>query len=268
MRLIALQAIPGGMHIPAGAEFEEPNEEQAKLWMNSGMAKPKHPLPVPEQKLPKLNSRGWDGLFWDKGQVVIIASGESLTEEQCEAARQWQMRAPNRYAIAINTSFRRALWADVLYACDGQWWKTVDPKTGLSYYAEAVSCFGGELWTQDQVVAKEYNLRYIASRKGNGLSRHPAFIFQGNNSGYQAMNLAYLAGVEQITLLGFDCKGGHWHGDHPPPVNARLPHSTWIANFKALAADFRAAGIEVRNASPGSALRCFPQMKWEAAFEG
>ena len=60
-------------------------------------------------------------------------------------------------------------------------------------------------------------------------------------------------------LFGVDCKGKHWHGDHPSPLSNGLPHKMWKENFAVFAADLEKAGIEVINCSPTSVLNCFPK---------
>ena len=88
------------------------------------------------------------------------------------------------------------------------------------------------------------------------------FIHQGGNSGYQAINLAYLFGASAIVLLGFDCsqsKTGeaHWFGQHGPRLTQQQPFALWQANFPALAQDLANSGTRVINASRETALRCF-----------
>ena len=51
--------------------------------------------------------------------VVVIASGPSLTEDDCEAVRKSGLPA-----FVVNTTFRRCPWADVLVAHDSKWWQT------------------------------------------------------------------------------------------------------------------------------------------------
>lgn len=123
--------------------------------------------------------------------------------------------------------------------------------------------FAGERWTQSQEAALRWRLRWVRSEARDGLSRDPRLIHQGANSGYQAINLAYLLGASRILLLGFDMKPAgrrmHWFGDHPGKLRKALPFPQWIKNFDALAADLRQAGITVLNCTPGSALTCFPR---------
>lgn len=88
----------------------------------------------------------------------------------------------------------------------------------------------------------------------------------GGNSGYQAVNLAFLFGATRIVLLGFDMQRTdgkvHFFGIHPyhrteadGPTASLL--ADWANKFNDLAADLKAEGVEVINASRSTALRCF-----------
>lgn len=208
-----------------------------------------------------MSEERWTGLEWQGSTVVVLASGESLSAEQCEMVRVWRAAGDRRRVIAINTTFRRAPWADVLYACDAPWWKNVNLKTGLTYHAEAKATFHGELWTQDEnAVLLFEDLRRIKSEPKPGLGRVPGVIHQGQNGGYQAVNLAYQAGAELILLLGFDMKGGHWHGEHPKPLTNTKQHlfAAYLQHFERMARDFLSTDCRVVNCTPGSALQSFP----------
>jgi hypothetical protein len=95
-------------------------------------------------------------------------------------------------------------------------------------------------------------------------------IHQGGNSGYQAINLAYLWGAKAIVLLGFDCspsKDGkaHWFGQHGPQLTQRQPFDLWQAKFPQLAQDLVSEGVPVLNASRETVLRCFERVDLEFA---
>ena len=104
-----------------------------------------------------------------------------------------------------------------------------------------------------------------------GLSRDPEALSTGRNSGYQAMNLALLAGASRVILIGYDAKepaagqAAHWFGEHPrmTPVSA---FAMYRQSFKNGAAAIKAAGLRVINSSPGSAIECFERMELEQAL--
>jgi hypothetical protein len=155
----------------------------------------------------------------------------------------------------INTSFRRALWADVLYACDETWWR--------AYFPEVARTFQGEKWTVNERVRDAFHINWIFGVDQAGLSKDPTLISQGKNSGYQAMGLAYLFGATRLLLLGFDFqKSGnrsHWHGDHPPGLGNASFYPGWVNAMNALAIDLKREGIEVINCSRATAIQCFPR---------
>jgi hypothetical protein len=185
-----------------------------------------------------------------------------MTAEQCEEVRHWRETAfrdwqpgaskPMRRVIVINTTFRLAPWADVLYACDAPWWKV--------YRSEVLQVFQGQLWTQDERAHREYGIRLIESTAAPGLSRRQGLIHQGKEGGYQSINLAFVAGARRIVLLGFDMRGGHWHGNHPEGLSNAMPYmfELWLQHYTRLAADLRDEGVEVINCTPDSALKDFP----------
>lgn len=248
MLLRALKDLPTSVNaIVRGEVFNESSELQAKEWIATGYAET-----FDQKKIRPATLELPAKLAWAGAAVVVIASGPSLTVRQCEDVQLWRMTsAPEpRRVIVINTSFRMVSFADILYACDGMWWK--------AHYEEAARIFkNDQMWTQDEGAAKKFNIQLIKSASGRGLSRRPDLIHQGMNSTYQAINLAFLAGARRFILLGVDCHGGHWHGDHPKPLSNSLPHRQWKEKFAGLAADLTAEGVVTVNCSPGTALRAF-----------
>lgn len=190
------------------------------------------------------------GERWHGQTVVIFGSGNSLTDEQIEKARGLHCSY-----IAINDTYKRVHFADVLYACDYRWW--------AKHHNEIE--FKGELWTQDIKSRHEFSLNWVLGRNKNGLGSD--CVHFGGNSGYQAINLAYLWGAKRIILLGFDCKPingqAHWFGQHPEGLNKTQNFDFWINHFNQLAKDLERENIEVINCSMDSALECFKKVKIE-----
>lgn len=211
-------------------------------------------------------AEAWHGLQWPNATAVIMASGPSLTAEQAEIVRKWRVLSPegHRRVIAINTTYQRAPFADVLYACDLDWWDLYAQKVAAGEWKP----FEQQRWTQDIRAAQRHGCRYIESVNSPGLGRKPGLIHQGQNGAYQAINLAVQAGVRRIVLLGLDLHGSHWHGDHPLPLTNPKQYlfESWKRNFARLAEDLREDGVQVVNCSPRTELTAFPTDSLESAL--
>lgn len=103
----------------------------------------------------------------------------------------------------------------------------------------------------------------------DGLSKDPGGLATGANGGYQAVNIAVLAGASRIVLLGYDCKDAkdgraHWFGDHPEK-HVR-PHATWLTRWRTVAPIAKRLGVEIINCSPESAIDCFTRASIESVL--
>lgn len=100
----------------------------------------------------------------------------------------------------------------------------------------------------------------------------PGVVGSGGNSGFQALNLALQFGARRILLIGFDMHSGnglHWYGRNTGkgmrnPLDSSF--ARWCATFHTQGPIIKAMGVEVINASPDSAIRCFDTMSVEAAL--
>lgn len=142
-----------------------------------------------------------------------------------------------------------------MYACDYAWWKL---------HFDAVK-FKGERWTQDLKAYREFGVSWVLGSSKHGLGVD--CVHFGGNSGYQAINLAFLWGAKRIVLLGFDAKPvngkDHWFGQHPKGLKQQQPYSLWLDRFPHLARDLVAQGVEVINCSMDSAIDCFRKQEIE-----
>lgn len=156
--------------------------------------------------------------------------------------------------VAINNTVLLAPWADVLYAGDASWWRQ---------YASAVKSFRGRR-VGLAMTGQHPDVEKLIFRMGSGLGLKR--INHGNNSGFQAINFAYLEGARRIVLLGYDMQHHegrhHWHEDHPAGMgnfNPGMPELC-LPKFTPLAADLAERGVEVINATRRTALTCFKRM--------
>jgi hypothetical protein len=104
-----------------------------------------------------------------------------------------------------------------------------------------------------------YERRFLLNLEKRGL------VGWGGNGGFQSLNLAAQFGAKRIVLVGYDMRidlGVHWHGKHARGMNNPGPHHTrqWVAALDGVAPQLKAAGIEVLNASPVSALTAYPKV--------
>ena len=149
--------------------------------------------------------------------------------------------------IAINNTVQLAPWADVLYSCDPSWWMT---------YPELWEDFAGRRVGLDHPLMPD-GIERLKYANAPGLGKDQ--IHTGHNSGYQAINYAYLHGARTIVLLGYDMSGAgkHWHEPHPRSIGNFLCPDLCAKAFPQLAADLSSQGVRIINASRQSALLCF-----------
>lgn len=183
--------------------------------------------------------------------VAILASGPSMSAEV--AAR---MRHLPR--IAVNTTFRLAPDADVIYAGDARWWHA---------HPEALRCPG--IKASIEVAAGRADplpegVRILRNTGREGFDRDGGLRTYGN-SGAVAIQIAAHAGAARVLLLGFDMRGGHWHEPHPLVNPVPGDFERWRAGLARLGRSLP-RGVDVINCTPGSALQCFPTMSIEDAL--
>jgi hypothetical protein len=195
-------------------------------------------------------------LCCQEGGIAVVATGPSLTKAQCDAVTDAGLPV-----MAVSDAYRLLPQANYLYSCDPGWWDKHWP---------AVKLLPAEKYTQsDEAAAKYEPLRRISGDHRPGFSTKANLIHFGNNSGFQAMNLAYLMGYRRMLLLGFDMGPGlkgetHFFGDHPPGLNRASNHQSFITEFRKI--DCKKLGLTVVNASPRSYLDCFEKLPLEQAL--
>lgn len=196
---------------------------------------------------------------WTGKTCVVAATGPSLTPEATQLCRGLP-------TIAVSNAYKLMPWADVLYSCDPTWWR--EHQGCRLFPGEKWSSHGKERSTDDKTtVARLYQLRLVQGLFKDGFSYDPTAIHYGGNSGFQAVNLAILFGATRIVLIGFDMRivddKRHFFGDHPHPLRNAGPLGQWARRFKH-AAKTLPSTIQIVNATPGSAITCFPMVDLEA----
>lgn len=176
---------------------------------------------------------------------VVAAPGPSLEFFECHLP-----------LIAVGDAWKILPHADVLYACDPSWWERYD------------GSFKGELWSThhldgngegaqpgDKRAAQErWGVRCVRGVRRDTFSMDPSVIHYGDNSGFQAINLAILFGCTRIILAGFDMRG-----ENKVRRDGRDHYERFVKFFDTAAKHLE--GVEIINATPESALNCFPKME-------
>jgi sugar phosphate isomerase/epimerase len=168
--------------------------------------------------------------------------------------------------IAINSSYEAVPFADYLIHHDQQWWRAHKDRPALK-------AFGGKIINVAEIRIADDRRLFIKKRLPEfGLSANPAGVTMKRTTFTGAINLAALLGVTRIVLLGADGKMGAQGRSHH-----REPHywwsfksDRWAAHYKELAGivePLRNMGIEVLNASPGSAWNIWPIMTLKDAID-
>lgn len=157
--------------------------------------------------------------------------------------------------IAVNDAYLLAPWADVCYFADFRWWEWhMDRPDFKAFEGQKVTIENTGGMVRDASVFMLHNYGY------EGLSEKPNGVHTGSNGGYQAINIAVLAGCRKVLLSGYDMRfpGGrsHWHKGHPVKVGEDR-YLQYAKTYKTMLPALGRLGVEVVNCTPGSALKCF-----------
>jgi len=113
------------------------------------------------------------------------------------------------------------------------------------------------------MACREFGCRRVDTEARTGLGRRG--VATGGNSGYQAVNLAYLLGASRVVLIGFDMQGAgpgrnHFHPDHNAGGRHNLTNPTeslyrqWRRRFSEIHEALAEEGVALVNASRETAL--------------
>lgn len=167
---------------------------------------------------------------------LCIASGPSLTPEDCELAQRSDMPI-----VAVNSSWMAVPDCQHIYAADYLWWA----------HNHDVANIPAKRWTQSLRARDEFGINLFRPEENGPF-----------NSGQRAIQLAAYLGAERVILLGYDCtlaNGPHWHGRHPATMHNPVPREVgrWHTDFSSLVSLL--PDVEIINASRHTALTCFPR---------
>lgn len=193
---------------------------------------------------------------------IIVGTGPSLTPKAIELVKS--SRLPK---FGCNMTFQ-ALELDALYINNREFW---------NYYGDELDQYDCPKWTYHQDIAKQHNAHFVQGIWEPGLSSDPGYLHWGHGSGYELIGIAYLLGIREFVLIGYDLRfpagyngfknhaGGdrHYFGEYPK----ELQHWTkfkmgpegelggLLEMYRTI--DTEKLDIRIINCSPGTALDFF-----------
>jgi hypothetical protein len=188
--------------------------------------------------------------WWNDRPVAIVGTGPSL-----KSFDFGRLRGP-WHVLAVKQAYHDLPFADTCFGLDLPWMAHHAVELAdlalrmpliLAVPSDHAQCITGALYVRREV-------------KCEGLSDDLDWIEAGQNSGYGAVNLAYLKRAKRIVLFGYDYGGEHYceerYVTRPKDHNARYMPG-WAANFRWMVKQLAAAGVDVVNASPLSRIDAF-----------
>jgi hypothetical protein len=193
--------------------------------------------------------------IWSGETVYIIGGGPSL------AGFNWK-GLEGKKTIAINKALITYPNADVVYWTDSRVYR---------WYTQEINRFKGLKYTIKGNAGYAPDVKVLKRGVKFGLEEARDRLAHGNNSGYAAINLAYLLGAKRIILLGYDMKNdgikGHYHDGYPVPMTSdKIYRDQFLPGFEILAEKLKEKKVQVYNASPISNIKCFPKINYEKAL--
>ncbi len=210
-----------------------------------------------------------DGMWLNKA-AFVLGGGRSIQAHMDSLSQLHEyglVIATNR---AIELPIRPDIWAwleERVYRWMGDGTLGSDAKAAFDSYAGlrvTRQYVGREVHYPSNVIVLETDPK---GELGGSLT---SAVNRGCNVGFFGLNLAWLLGANPIILLGFDQaperedgRVPHWHGDYPHDEKSQAKPAFDIMRpeFEKAAEQARKVDRRIWNASPGSALTCFPRFE-------
>ncbi len=202
---------------------------------------------------------------WAGQTCYLVGGGPSLRGFDFDQLR-------GLHTIAINRSFLDCPYAEVVCFSDGRFWRWWGPdgSEGQSLPDHP----GLKITVQSDRKVSHPTVLNMTGTGRRGLETRRNRLRHGNSTGCAAMNVAWHLGAARIILLGYDGKpakdgGDNYHGGHPVgyakagPVTA---YEKMAPYYEPIGLELATRGVEVINASPDSAITCFPKVDLSSIF--
>ena len=207
--------------------------------------------------------------LWPGGTAFILGGGFSLLGFDGK-------RLAGRRVIAINNAWEIHPEAEILHFADKAWWMQYGDKVKAGFKGRYIT-------TCHRALHETAGIQIIdntGQTEGHDRLETEASKLSGRHGGQQAINLAFHLGARRQVLMGFDMRANpapvagvtddcHFHAGHRRATaiedygwHSKVPGGPqrpgFIQVMRPVAEALAARGVEVLNATPGSALDCFP----------
>ncbi len=220
-------------------------------------------IQAPMSPLPPLGKV--DAPWWDDKPLAIVGCGPSLLGFDFR-----NFEIPGVRVLAVKEAVWDLPFAEAVFSLDRPW---INRQAQLLQDSPIPKIFAVE--PEVRPCADIVGATYLLRSRFEGFSDDPSIIQSGANSGFGAVNYAYLkrAGRNRkpIVLFGFDYRPGphycqaryHWQ-----EVNHNERYwINWGDNFTACRNQLERAGVVIINASPQSTVKAFPKVSIEEGLK-
>lgn len=186
--------------------------------------------------------------------VIVIGGGPSLVDFDFDTLEGFNMIGANDAGLL--TKAQTIITLDRNYYRNRLKEMVKKAREGRMVYAALPTDLPPDTKFPDEIV-------HLQFKRGRGLAQNPEMIY-GLNSGFAALNVAYLSGAKDIRLIGFDFKFNpdqpHWHKEYSwfTQKNDRQIQR-WAKDFELTLPQLEAAGARVTNyvGPEGSAITAY-----------
>lgn len=207
--------------------------------------------------------------------AVLIATGPSVTDEQINYIKEKHAQGRCK-VLTLNNVYQKVPFTDMHLSCDFPWWRWYYPRD------KALRDLPCPKYTWHPDIAKQFNIDYIQGEVKPGLSADPSIIHINHGSGPMWINMALHLGIEKLILIGHDMRYApdykpqqrkpgstprHYFNEYPGPLQHWPSVKVGLSKpgvldglidvYKKMVPQVNAAGMDVVNCTPGSALTVF-----------
>lgn len=187
--------------------------------------------------------------LWRGATVFILGGGPSLSKMDLSSLE-------SRRVIGVNDAFKlKSGLVDICWFTDCRWHK---------WNKDTLPLFKGLIVSGSPCKCVLPGVLKLKRWDKIGLTTDPSQVYWNKSSGASAINLALHLGASKVVLLGFDMKmgssGHNWHSNHKHVPRSTVYQHLFLPPFEKIAKDAKVLGLEIVNATPGSALDVFPKV--------